>query len=93
MNSRQIGLVLLAVAAVVAASLSVSDQGAATLPPYRACPGPNRAGIEQLRWLRKTGELRADLWGQICGPHHVVPGTNYSYAVFVTNMGTKRSGA
>ncbi len=37
--------------------------------------------------MARGGELRSKLYANICGPHRVIRGVNYSYTVVVTNIG------
>ena len=37
--------------------------------------------------MARGGELRSNLYTNICGPHQVIRGVNYSYTVVVTNIG------
>jgi hypothetical protein len=39
-----------------------------------------------LRAMARGGDLRSKLFANICGPHRVIRGVNYSYTVVVTNI-------
>jgi hypothetical protein len=37
--------------------------------------------------MARGGDLRSKLFANMCGPHRVIRGVNYSYTVVVTNIG------
>ena len=78
-----IGLLVTALA-VMALPLGTVASAAETSWP--SCSATGNWSVEQLRAMARSGDIRAKLWGHMCGPHRVIRGVNYSYTVVVTNI-------
>ena len=51
-----------------------------------ACPATQGYSIDYLRAMRRAGDLRDRIWGNICGPTIVTPGVTYTFTIVITNI-------
>ena len=73
--------------ALVVVSVSLGTGASAARTPWPPCSATKGSSVESLRAMARGGELRSKLFANICGPHQVIRGVNYSYTVVVTNIG------
>src|SRR4029453_18469758 len=73
--------------ALVVASVSLATGASAAQRPWPSCSATKGSSVEMLMAMARGGDLRSKLFANICGPHRVIRGVNYSYTVVVTNIG------
>jgi hypothetical protein len=77
-------VLLLAVSAVVWVAFGSGAPAAPTASP--SCPATAPFSLAELRKAVKSGDMRAKLWGHVCGPKRVISGKDYRFTVVVTNI-------